>query len=465
MSRDKKRQLIWYQIDDTEAIARHLEKMAAKGWLLEAVDNWWYTYRRAEPARVRYTATFFPDASIYDPCPTEGQETYIDYCRAAGWELAAVYGPIQYFRSTRPDPVPIETDEAVKLAAVRRTMRKTFVLSYALLLLVALINLPLLLRQFRWEPLDFLCSNSRLAMVALMTGITIFVAGMLLDYLIWVLRSKHSVARGGICCKPHTRFRLWFNAAMLAVCAAALLGYFMDHAGMRTALLIYLVIYGGIMLLGRWVLRRLKRSGASRGDIRGLFIVFAIAAGLVVGFTTPFLFTRLADAGIIHADREPAGTYTYVSSNGSFRATRSVYHDELPLTLEDLGYTVTEDDHCSYRAEIDRSPLAAHSEYTQEAMNLDSDLPRLYYQTYASRWSWMLEKCWEELTRAEEDDPWPMQKLTPAPWGAKDACRREGLTSYFLLYPDRIVTFNLGGDAATRQIEMIAQTLTAGMNT
>lgn len=37
--RDTRRQIIWYQIDDTEAIARHLEKMAKKGWLLEAVDN------------------------------------------------------------------------------------------------------------------------------------------------------------------------------------------------------------------------------------------------------------------------------------------------------------------------------------------------------------------------------------------------------------------------------------------
>ena len=28
MSRDRKRQLSWYQPDDTEAIARHLERMA-----------------------------------------------------------------------------------------------------------------------------------------------------------------------------------------------------------------------------------------------------------------------------------------------------------------------------------------------------------------------------------------------------------------------------------------------------
>lgn len=457
MSREIKRQLIWYQIDDTEAISRHLEKMARKGWLLEAVDNWWYTYRRADPTEVRYTVTFFPDASIYDPGPTEGQETYIDYCRAAGWELAAAYGPIQYFRSARPDPVPIETDEAVKLAAIRRTMRKTFVLSYAALLLLPAANLPLTWKQFRLDPLDFLCSNFKLALFVLMTGITIFVIGMLLDYLIWVLRSQYSVARGGPCARPHTRFRLWFNAAMLAVCAAVLVVFFLDLAGIRAALIFYLVIYGGVMLLARWVLRKLKGSGVSRSGIKGLFIAFAIVSGLVVGIGTPFLFVRLADAGMIHMGREPAETYTCTRGDGSF--TRDVYHDELPLTLEDLGFAVAPEDHCTYRAEIARSPLAVHSEYTQEALNLDSKLPRLYYQTYETGWSWILERCWEALTEEEDNDPWPLQALDPAPWGAEEAYREKDLTAYFLLYPDRIVTFRLVGDAAPRQLEVIAQAL------
>lgn len=457
MSRDKKRQLIWYQIDDTEAIARHLEKMAAKGWLLETVDNLWYAYRRSDPAEVKYTVTFFPEASIYDPGPTEEQEIYIDYCRAAGWELAAVYGPIQYFRSTRPDPAPIETDEAVKLAAIRRTMWKTFVFNYALLLLLPAVNLPLTWKQFRWDPLDFLCSNFKLALVVLMAGIIIFVAGMLLDYLIWVLRSRYSVARSGSCAKPHTRFRLWLNAAMLAVCAAVLVVFFMDLTGLRTALLLYLVIYGGVMFLARRVLRKLKGSGVSRSGAKGLFIAFVIVAGLIVGIGTPFLFIRLADAGVIRMDREPAETYTYTRGDWSF--TRKIYRDELPVTLEDLGFAVAPEDHCSYKAELGRSPLAAHGEYTQEALNLGSKLPRLYYQTYETDWSWMLERCWEALTEREDNDPWPLQALDPAPWGAEEAYREEDLTSYLLLYPDRIVTFRLVGDAAPRQLDAIVRAL------
>ena len=459
MSRDKKRQMIWYQVDDTGAIARHLEKMAAKGWLLESVDNWWYIYHRAEPARVKYAVAFFPEASVFDPGLTEGQETYIDYCRAAGWELAAAYGPIQYFRSARPDPVPIETDEAVKLAAIRRTMRKTSVLSYALLLALPVISLPVFWSIFRRDLMELFSNDRQLGVIVLMLAILLYGCGMLLDYLIWVLRSKRSVAKGGACRRPHTRFRLLASIAMMAVCGAVVLSFFVDAgtSGLWPALAFYLILYSGVMLLGRWVLRKLKSRGTSRENTKGIFFAFAIGAGIAVGFLTPLLFGGLANAGIIRAIREPAESYTY--SNGNFSFTRGIYRDDLPLTLEDLGCAVTEEDHCSYKAEIDRSFLAVRGEYTQAAMNLDSDLPWLYYQIYETKWPWLLEKCWEALTAAEEEDSWPVQPLLPAPWGAAEAYKQEELTSYFLLYPDRIITFRLSEDASPQQLDTIVRTL------
>ena len=168
MSRETKRQAFWFQVDDTEAIARHLEKMEAKGWKLEAVDNWYYHFRRSGPAQVRYAVTYFPDASVFDPKLPEGQETYAGYCEAAGWELAAAYGPIQYFRSTRADPTPIETDESIKLDAVRRTMRKTYVLSYAAMLLIPLVYFPAFFAIYWRDPMDFFSSTSQILTLLMM---------------------------------------------------------------------------------------------------------------------------------------------------------------------------------------------------------------------------------------------------------------------------------------------------------
>lgn len=197
MSRETKWELSLFQANDMDAIAGHFEKMEAKGWRLEDIDNWGYRYRRVEPGKVRYAAACFPDASVYDPAPTEGQETYIEYCRAAGWELAAVYGPMQYFRSVLPDPVPVETDEAVKLTAVRRTMGKTLLPSCGLGILLAVMYLAMQTGSFRMDPLEYFSRDLYLSLLLLLGGLFLYCVGLLADYLVWVLRSRRAVAEGG----------------------------------------------------------------------------------------------------------------------------------------------------------------------------------------------------------------------------------------------------------------------------
>ena len=161
----------------------------------------------------------------------------------------------------------------------------------------------------------------------------------------------------------------------------------------------------------------------------------------------------------MHMGREPAETYVRTYGNDSRTIALDVFYDDLPVTLEDLGFPVTPEDHCTYEAEVSRSPLAAHARYTQDALSTDSDLPRLACQTYDTRWPWLLERCWEKLTADGSGEPWPVQRLDPAPWGAAEAYQEAGYDSYLLLYPERIVTFRLYGGASPEQLDMIAQAL------
>ena len=456
MSREKKRRMFWYQVDDCEAVSRHLEKMARKGWRLEGVDNWFYTYRRSEPLEERYTVTFFPDASYFDPGLTEGQETYVAYCRAAGWELAASYGPVQYFRTTDPDAPPIETDETIKLAGIRRTMRKCFLPTYIMLLLLSLTS-----RLARYGPRDLFYSNMRLGQTLLMLGTFLFSVGMLGDYFIWLLRSQYAVKHGGGCKKPHTRFRLALNMFMIGLCGIAVIGYMTDDAWMRGIFMFQLAVYLGCIVLGRWLLRKLKANNTDRNTARAAYFGFAIVGALAVGIVSTFLLFRLIDAGIIRTRPEPVDTYAYTSPDGSFTYTRDVYDDPLPVTLEDLGYAVTPNDHCSYEETTERSLLAVHSHYTQRPLNFESSLPELFFETYDSRWPRVLEKSWEELIARHTAwyDPQIMERLDPAPWGALEAYRQEGLTFYYLYYPSRIITFWLSEEATVEQMNAIVQAL------
>ena len=173
-----------YQPDDEAAIVKRLEKLAAKGWFLERAENWGWTLRRGKPAQVRYAVTYFPGASVFDPGPTEDQETYADYCRAAGWEFVSSYGPVQYFRSDLPDPVPIETDQGEKLAAIHRTKTKNTLLASGLVLVVLAIFWSGQLRVLRQTPLSVLSDNVRLAILAVFLILSLCAVIAPVDYLI-----------------------------------------------------------------------------------------------------------------------------------------------------------------------------------------------------------------------------------------------------------------------------------------
>lgn len=458
MRRDTKWELSLFQANDMDAVAGHFEKMEAKGWRLEAIDGWGYRYRRAEPGRARYTAACFPDASVYDPAPTEGQETYAEYCRAAGWELAAAWGPLQYFRSTRPDPVPIETDEAVKLTAIRRTMGKTLLPSCALGIFLSVMYLAMQTGNFRSEPLDYFSRDLHLSLLLLIAGLFLYCAGLLLDYLAWVLRSRRAVDGGGACVKPCTRLRMAASVGLVALTAVCLglMCRDMMGRGMRTALAVYLIVYALLILSASRVLKWIKCRSGSRGEVRGKYFAYAIAAGVLSAVVLTAL--ALAFGG---GRREPEEVYVKEYPGGQ-SIEWNIYRDPLPVTLEELGYPVTEEDHCTYEAEIHRSFLASHEAYRQGAMASGSELPDLGYTVTVMGWDWLREICWERfLEKMDGPDIWLLRELDPGPWGALEAYRQDDRAIYYLLYSDRIITLNLWSEASAQQIEGILRALLA----
>ena len=388
--RNKKFQLYWYQANDTAAMERKLEKMAEKGWLLEKVTNWGWFYRRAEPQAVKYTVTFFPDASVFDGAPTAGQETYADYCAAAGWEFVSAFGPMQFFRSTRPDPTPIETDEGEKLQAIHKSMLKTWVLGYGLLTVSALLSLTTRIKSLQRNTISELSSNGNVAMLILTALLLVYLLALLADYFIWHHRSQNAVERGEACLQPHTRARLWASAFLLAACALSILAWAGEISGPGTAFL-WLYAFGGmaaVIGLSGGVMALMKKQGCSRKATRtGFIIACFLLSSVYTGSTTRFV-TALRDAGLT-TGRQPA--YVHTTSQGGEDIDWDIYRDELPITLEDLGYTVTEADHCSYVVHREKSVLMDRTTYVQKPYGEDSTLPDLRYTVAEVKWGFLLE--------------------------------------------------------------------------
>ena len=457
MSREKKRELNWYQANDSEAIARRLEKMAAKGWLLESVDSTWRTYRRAEPSNVRYAVTYFPAASVFDGSPTGGQETYADYCAAAGWEFVSAYGPIQYFRSTRPDPVPIETDEGEKLRAIHKTMLKTMVLAYCLLLVSAGLTAWTHVSSFRYDPLSRVSSNSTLGLFPLLAVLLVYLLAILADYFVWYFRSKASIARGGACKKVHTRARLMGGWVLIGVLFLSLAATLSEAAkpGMATVMA-YSFGAAALLIAGiTWGLKWLKKRGLSRGVVRGGYIALCVGLGVLYAAGAIALAMRLVSTGAMR--REPVEVYTT-----SYGYTRDRYLDDLPVTLEDLGFDVPEEAHCSYEAEVSRSVLASCGSFDQDALEISSDLPLWSYQAAIIPWDWLRELCWDALLVKDSSWRGTYESASPLLCGAERAMVRGGrLQDFLLLYPDRIICVQAGWELTEEQIQLVAERLLA----
>ena len=456
MREKKKRRLVWYLPWDGAYVERHLEKMARKGWQLENAGNPFWTYRKAEPANLHYAMTYFPDASVFDSQLTGEQETYADYCAAAGWEMVSTYGPLQIFVNDRPDPVPIETDGKEKLTAIHGAMKKMLLLPYGALAAVWILNLVMRLRSLtHYSVLSTLSSSQQLLFLLAIALLILLSLGMVGDYLVWYLRSRRAVDAGGTCLSSHTLPRLLFQWTVLVIAMAALLGPFVSTSGGR-GLLFALAILGCVLLLLAGVyglLRLLKSMGGSRTFNRVVYVVGAVVLSI--------LYTAVVVKGIttlLPKSESPASAEVYTDADGR---TWNIYRDTIPLTLEDLGYTVTEADHCSYRREEQTSPLMRRVQYSQEIYGEDSNLPELEYDTADISWGWLREWCWKKVS---DFDGFYLnfEETDPDPWGADRAMVREDLSPYrryVLLYGDRIVVLVLEFTPTAEQMAVIAAAL------
>ena len=93
----KKRRLEFFSFYNHTGIENHLTDMAKKGWMIESISNFYWTYRKIEPTDIHFSVSYYPRASDFDPGPTEEQQTFHDFCAHTGWNLACTWFQMQVF--------------------------------------------------------------------------------------------------------------------------------------------------------------------------------------------------------------------------------------------------------------------------------------------------------------------------------------------------------------------------------
>ena len=457
--KDTKRRLEVFAFFDHTGIQAHLEKMAAKGWMVEQPGTYLWRYRRVEPQTLRFAVTYFPAASEFDPGPTEGQQTYEDYCESAGWHLAARWGQMQIFYTAAQDPVPLETDARTQVDTVHRAMKRSFLQGMAAMVALGLFQVCFQLWRFWEDPVDFLSTPSSLYALPtwlLFLGIELY---ELLFYFRWHRRAKAlSEATGEFLpIRTHRRLSLLLVVIVLLFFLSAFLG------NARTTLfatLFWLAAFAIILLLTNTAKSALKGMRAPRAVTRAVTVIMSavLTAALAGGMIT--LNFRGVRSGCLE-DRRLVETYEYRGM------TWEVYQDDIPLRVEAL--MGTDYTRWSTEARISETVLVSFREYTQRPRMDALEEPDLEYDIVEVKAPFLYGICKKSmLERYWFNDPVEYRStyrlIDAAPWGAAEAYQLYRYPDspserYLLCWPERIVEIRFDETPTTAQMALAGEIL------
>lgn len=462
MMKDKKKRVEITSFYDHTGIEKHLEKMAAKGWLLEKISNFFWTYRNIEPVTVKFAVTYFPKASDFDPKPSESQQTFVDYCAESGWKLAGLSAQMQIFYNEDPDPVPLETDPVLQVENIHKAMKRNFLPSNVVLLLCGLIQLVLAVGQMISNPMYTLFNNHTWVSIIPWSLVVILCSAEIITYLQWHKRAKATALEENILLPTRSTRKL--QIAVLVLLAFFLFFWLMSLGGdFDLAVALMSFGYMAVLLILVFLLKNfMKKKQVSTKVNRAVTFAacFILAFGLMWILVATIIGTGMTG---LFDDKPNAETYEFKGS------TFHIYHDELPLTVEDL-MEVDRDARYSYLAERQNSFLAAKLEADQSPTMDNLNPPDLAYSLIEIKFAPLYDLFREELLTQYEDRndysdyAYYFAPIDPAPWQAEEAYQLywgsgEPMDEYLVFWEDTLLQIDFDWTPTTEQMGIVAEKL------
>ncbi|MCH5187837.1 MAG: DUF2812 domain-containing protein [Oscillospiraceae bacterium] len=463
--KDTKRRIEAFSFFDYTGIARHLSKMAEKGWLIEKISNFGWVYRRIEPKKLTFSVCYYPKASEFDPEPTEEQKEFHEFCEHTGWVLAATSAQMQIFYNERENPVPIETDPALEIGTLHAAAKKSYIPAWSVLLLISVMNGALFVSRLLGDFIGLLASAANLFTGFGWLMLFILCVMELCGYFIWHKKAVKTAERGEYLeTHSHSRIqKIIFATVMIGFAYWLLNIVLLGKPIMRTVGLLMVLIIAAQLVLVNGVKELLKRKKAPRGVTRTLtFLSSFVFAFAMMGAIT-FSVLRASQSGYFERDQE---TYEY---NG---ATFTVYKDEIPLTVEDLiniqydGYVRSRTGDESLL--LGRFVMRQHPRFDAENYK---DMPALEYTITEVKLPFLYEFCKNSLLNERKDEVADGQvvfaehyeQADAAPWQANEAYQlywSSGyLNKYLLCYDKRIVEITFFWEPTAEQMAIVADKL------
>lgn len=438
--KDKRRELMDYAMYDYTGIQQRLTRRAAEGWRLEKVNTGLgiWTYRRAEPAKVRYEVTYAPSGSEFNPRPTDDEEALTDLCAQAGWYKVASLAQMHIYCNEDPDAVPLETDDSTRLSTIHAAMKKNLLPSYIVQAVMWTVLAGLHWSTVFLNPINILTTGITVLNLAMTAWLVIMSWTNLLDYCLWHRRAKKAVAQGQPL--PEAAFYRKFRLVIWASIVLMLAGLLSQFGG--TSALWYTAGYLAVLILALGIRDTIKAEGRSAWFNRAVtFAVILVGIMLVNGIITGIT------VGVNRSGRDRDGAVPMTVSD---LAPVGEVHE---LTLEDQSSILA-----SYgRYDICEDRFDANGRREEDALQLQ-------YEVVDAKLDLLMPLFREEMEEEFAANIYPDEngivQADPAPWGAEWALYYSELTGgegWLIGWDGRILDLRASWNLTPEQIAAAAE--------
>jgi len=460
MMKEMKRCFCNFSFYDQQAIQEKLEEMVESGWMLEKTGFMW-TYKRIEPKKLRFSVTYFPNASDFDPSPTEGELTKIDFCRQDGWNLVTTWGVMQIFYNEDLDAVPIETEPVMQIENICRSMKKNVLLPQAVLSGMLLWNVVIRLSQWLRDPVGELSDPFSIYSVLMFSILTLACLYEIGFYFCWSRKAKAAAQNDGVFLPVRSKpIASWI---LMAVSTLLLILSYTALRGPLGFVILWLCMVPFIIVIGNLLKNMLKKRGVSRNVNR---IVSVCAVVLLT-----FLMLGLMTTAIIQGRMRFDSGKNVVDTYELYGRTREIYNDPLPLEIEELA-----DVNARWSKEADHQEtlLLSSTEYRQYAVPADGndnlDERKLEYTVTEVKQDFLYDFIKRAVLNSRQDEIHDdfvftdhYEPIDASVWNADDAYQlhwsESVLNTYLIFWGNHIVEIKFYWEPTPEQIAITVENL------
>ena len=411
---------------DRVGIQEYLEQQAAQGWLLEQAGNYGWKFRRIEPQKLHFAVTYFPKADFYDPAPSEEEKTFRDFCAHSGWTLAASNAQLQIFYTAEEKPVPIETDPVLEVENIHKSVKKSMLPGYWIMIANAILQGVVQTYAFCNHGIRWMSENLNLFFGVFWMVLLVICAGRIVMYHRWHKKAMEA-AEDGIFLKPKS-FAKVETGIMLAL-LVLMVGLVFTQKDQDKVMGIgfgMVTMFLMIILMDRFR-QNLKRKGydAKTNKIATVVTCLLLAVGITM-IGTPLIMSWVED------DAETP---------------------EVPLSMTQL---LGKDDYTTLTLYDQESVLMSFLDVCQVPEGVVR-IPRLEYELVEVKAGFLYDWCLKQML----EDPWrgEYRPVDPVPWRAAQAYQLwdegEAENWYLLCYDKYILEIIPSWDMTADQMAMI----------